>query len=64
VLSARELNEQTRMFRLFKLLRVTRLFELLNVDRFKQSINDHHNKILEKSTKDRNVEIENYPILK
>ena len=56
-------NDKTRLFRLLKLFRVPRLLELLNVDRVKQTINDHYNKILQKAVQD-NIESESYPILK
>lgn len=38
--------KKTRLFRLFKLFRVPRLFALLNVNRVKQIIGDHYQKIL------------------
>lgn len=53
----------TRLYRLLKLFRVPRLLELLNVDRIKQSINDHYNKILQTAVEN-NVESKSYPILK
>lgn len=40
-----------------------RLLELLNVDRIKQTINDHYNKILQTAVEN-NVESKSYPILK
>ena len=56
-------NDKSRLFRLLKLFRVPRLLELLNVDRVKQTINDHYNKILERAVQE-NIESESYPILK
>ena len=56
-------KENTRLYRLFKLFRVPRLLELLNVDRIKQTINDHYNKILQTAVEN-NVESKSYPILK
>jgi hypothetical protein len=56
-------KEDTRLYRLLKLFRVPRLLELLNVDRIKQTINDHYNKILQTAVEN-NVESKSYPILK
>ena len=56
-------SEKDRLFLLLKLLRVPRLFELLNVTRIKQSITSYYNNKLKESIK-KNVETENYPILK
>lgn len=52
-----------RLFALFKLLRVPRLFGLLNVERFKQSLTSYFTNQLEEKVK-KNIETENYPILK
>lgn len=55
-------DENRRLLRLFKLLRVPRLVELLNVNRVKRNIKEHYNKILIKAVEE-NKENETYPIL-
>ena len=56
-------QNKTRLFRLFKLFRVPRLFALLNVNRVKQIIGGHYNRILYNAVKN-NDETTRYNILR
>ena len=62
-MSSEMYKEKSRLFKLFKLLRVPRLIELLNVDRVKKSVKVYYQKQLE-SNLEKQKDSENYPILK
>ena len=55
-------GEKSRLYRLFKLLRVPRLFELLNVDQIKSRLKDIYSNRLMKAMKNVNQNYK-YPIL-